>query len=209
MTVFAFLRTSTERQDFTNQKVVILDYVNKENLPRIDTFLEVQMSTRKKDFSAEVHDTLSQCMAGDILIVSELSRLARDLEMLVRLVKEISERKIRLISLKECLDIKHENGNSMQTKIIVWLFSMLYDIERTMISERTKMGLARARAEGKQIGRPKGSIGKSRLDPHKEDIQRLRRAKVSYEAIGRLLGCRGTTVRDFVRRRALDSFSDE
>jgi len=202
MAIYGFLRTSTDKQDLMNQRVAILDHANEKRL-HVDFFLEVQMSTRKRDFSHTVQEYLAQIKEGDILIVSELSRLARDLEMLVNLVGRISERKIRLVSLKEGLDIDSSNGQDMQSKIIVWLFSMLYEIERSMISERTKMGLARAKAQGKIIGRPKGSLGASKLDKHTEVISKMIEAKVSYAAIGRLLNCRASTIITYVKKRNL------
>ena len=202
MPVYGFLRTSTDKQDLTNQKVAILDHANEKRL-HVDAFLDVQMSTRKRDFAHTVQEKLASLKENDILVVSELSRLARDLEMLVTLVRQIADRRIRLISLKEGLDMDPNNGRDLQARIIVWLFSMLYEIERTMISERTKMGLARARAQGKQIGRPKGSLGASKLDGHQEDIQRMLRARVSYAAIGRMLGCQPSTVSTYVKRRGL------
>ena len=203
MPVFGFLRTSTDKQDLMNQRVAILDNANAKRF-HVDSFLEVQMSTRKRDFAHTVHEKLTARGEGDTLVVSELSRLARDLEMLVSLVRQLADRKIRLISLNEGLDMNPSNGQDMQARIIVWLFSMLYEIERNMISERTKMGLARARAQGKRIGRPKGSLGSSKLDKYQEDIRRMLKAKVSYAAIGRLLGCRPSTVSTYVKRRGLE-----
>lgn len=87
----------------------------------------------------------------------------------------------------------------MQIKVMIHMFSQFADIERDLISIRTKEGLARARAEGKQLGRPKGRLGKSKLDGHENNIQDLLSKGVSKTNIARIFGVTWPTVNNFIR----------
>ena len=114
---------------------------------------------------------------GDRLLVSELSRLGRSLGQVIQIVDTLVHRNIRFIAIKE--GIEFDGQQDLQTKVMIALFGLFAEVERDLISERTKEGLAAAKAQGKLLGRPKGALGKSRLDGKEQDIRVLLGKKVS------------------------------
>ena len=91
----------------------------------------------------------------------------------------------------------------MQTKVMIALFGLFAEVERDLISERTREGLAAAKAQGKLLGRPKGSLGQSRLDGKETEIQTLMDKKVSKASIAKIMGISRTALYNFIRTRDL------
>jgi DNA invertase Pin-like site-specific DNA recombinase len=197
MTVIGYIRVSTEKQDYDTQKLVILDYCNREKLV-VDSWHEVKVSSRKSTKRRRIDELLLHLKPQDILIVSELSRLARSVGQIAILVDQIIEKKVFLTSIKENIQI---NGQmNLQTKTMVTMFSLFSEIERDLISERTKEGLKAAKAKGKILGRPAGG---SILDGKEEYVQRELGYSVAVSAIARKLNCsRGTLIR-FIESKKL------
>src|SRR5262249_60166786 len=109
--------------------------------------------------------------AGARLVVSGLSRLGRSLSQVIQLVDELVERKVRFAAVKE--GIRFEGKQDLQTKVMIALFGLFAEVERDLISERTKEGFAAVRAQGRLLGRPKGSLGTSKLDGEGGDVRML------------------------------------
>ena len=91
----------------------------------------------------------------------------------------------------------------MQTKVMVALFGLFAEVERELISQRTKEGLAAARAKGRLLGRPKGALGKSKLDGKEEEIRMLLEKTVSKASIAKIVGVSRTALHHFIRTRKL------
>jgi DNA invertase Pin-like site-specific DNA recombinase len=144
---------------------------------------------------------LGALAAGDRLVVSELSRLGRSLGQVIQLVDELVKRKVRFIAIKEA--IRFEGKQDMQTKVMVALFGLFAEVERDLISERTKEGLAAARAKGHLLGRPRGSLGRSKLDGKEAEIRILLEKQVSKASIAKIMGVSSTNLRHFMRTRKL------
>ena len=115
----------------------------------------------------------------------------------------LAQRKIRLLAIKE--GIRLDGEESLQTKVMVTMFSLFAEIERELISMRTKEALAAARAKGKKLGRPKGSKGKSKLDGKEAEIKRLLELNVSKASIAKITGVDRGTLYHFIRSRELVS----
>jgi DNA invertase Pin-like site-specific DNA recombinase len=111
------------------------------------------------------------------------------------------KQKIKVICLKENMILNEKKG--MQEKAMVRMFSLFAEIERDLISERTKEGLARARAEGKLLGRPKGSLGKSKLDGKEKEIKRYLSKGVNRANIARIYDVSWPTITNFIKTRKL------
>ncbi|MFC2165968.1 recombinase family protein [Acidobacteriota bacterium] len=122
---------------------------------------------------------------NDRLIVSELSRLGRSLGQIIHIVDQLIKNSISFVAVKENIVVNGEKQD-MQTKVMVALFGLFSEIERDLISERTKEGLAVARAKGKLLGRAKGTLGKSKLDGKEEEIENLLAKKVSMSSIAKI-----------------------
>jgi len=147
----AYLRVSTDQQDLNNQKHEIESYAKRRHL-EIDEWVEVEVSSRKNMNDRHIPELVQGLKKGDKLIVSELSRLARSMRETHNIVHDIAKRKAHLHIIKQNLVMK--GANDMATKIYVNSFAMAAEIERDLISQRTKNGLARVKAEGKKLGNP-------------------------------------------------------
>jgi DNA invertase Pin-like site-specific DNA recombinase len=195
-----FIRISTIYQDLENQRNVILHYAQGDKL-LIDEFFELKLSTRKKELQDELENLLLRLNKGDTLIMTELSRLGRSVSEVTKYVNQIIEKGVRLICLKEGIDLK--NQHSMQSKVMITMFSLFGELERDLISQRTKEALATKKAQGVKLGRPKGP-GKSKLDPRKEEIQLFLDKKVSKLSISKILGVSYPTLYNFVAKHKMN-----
>lgn len=200
MATWGYIRVSTDKQTNENQKLAILHYANEKSL-RIDHWIETKTSSRKSTKARRIDELLDQVQEGDYLIVAELSRLGRSVGQIAMLVDELLRKKVMVICLKENIQL---NGKAdMQTKVMITMFSLFAEIERDLISERTKEGLKRARAEGKLLGRPKGRIGKSKLDGKEKEIKEFLSKGVNRANIARFYGVSFPTLENFLKTRNL------
>ena len=166
--VIGYIRVSTDKQTTENQRLAILEYCNHGKNLKVDKWIEVTVSSRKSSKDRKLDELIEQLEAGDTLIVSELSRLGRSVGQVATLVDTLVKASVKIISIKE--DMVLNGKPNIQTKVMLTMFSLFAEIERDLISERTKEGLKRAKAEGKQLGRPKGSRSKSKLDGKESEI---------------------------------------
>jgi len=200
MKTIAYLRVSKDTQDTDNQRLAILDFSHKNKID-IDEFIEVNISSKRSPRERRIDELLQALHSHDCLIVSELSRLGRSLGQIIQIVDRLVKNQISFIAIKENLKV---NGKpDIQTKVVVSMFGLFAEIERDLISERTRQGLAAARAKGKLLGRPKGSLGKSRLDGKENEIKSLLAKDVSKASIAKILEVSRTTLLSFIRTRKL------
>ena len=108
---------------------------------------------------------------------------------------------VAFVAMKE--NIRIEGKRNIQPKVMTTLFALFAEVERALISERTREGLAKARASGRKLGRPKGSLSVSRLNGKEDDIRRFLDLGVSKTAIAKLTGVSRTTLYSFMRTRGL------
>jgi DNA invertase Pin-like site-specific DNA recombinase len=180
----AYLRASTDKQDLNNQKLEILEYARKKDL-KIDNFVEITISSRKTTKQRRIDEMLLTLNNSDTLIVTELSRLGRSTAEVIALINELVARSIRVIVLKQNLDI---NQHDMNSKIIITLFSLFAELERDLVSLRTKEALAAKKLQGKTLGKPKGTIQASQFDKDQERIKDLLTVGLSVRKIAGILG---------------------
>jgi len=196
----AYLRVSTPQQDLRSQRLAILEYARAHDF-RVDDFIEATASGQASEKRRRLHELTSILEPGDRLVVSELSRLGRSLGQVVTILDALAKGGVALVALKE--NIRFEGKQDIQTKVMTTLFALFAEVERDLISERTREGLARARASGRKLGRPKGSLGVSRLDGREDDIRRFLELGVSKTAIAKLTGVSRTTLYSFMSTRGL------
>jgi len=166
MKIISYLRVSTDRQDLENQKLEIENYTKKLGL-QVDQWIQVEMSSRKSFDKRKIDNLLSSLKKGDTLIVSELSRLSRSIREIHNILHSLMEKKINLHIIKQ--NIVTNGENDMTTKILVTVLSMVSEMERELISQRTKNGLELVKRNGKKLGNP--NI-KSQVEKLKEDSNR-------------------------------------
>lgn len=149
--IVSYLRVSTDKQDLENQKLEIETYTKKLGI-KVDEWIEVEMSSRKSFDKRKIDNLLSKLKKGDILIVSELSRLSRSIREIHNILHTLMEKKIKLHVIKQ--NIVTNGENDMTTKILITVLSMVSEMERELISQRTKNGLALVKKRGKKLGNP-------------------------------------------------------
>lgn len=199
--VMGYVRVSTVRQDADNQRHEILEYANKNHL-HIDDFIAVEISSRRDKKQRRITELMEKLEPGDTLIVSELSRLGRSTSEVIDIVNELIVKEIKFIAIKQGLSISGQHD--MQSKVMVTMFSLFAELERDIISERTKAALAAKKAGGKKLGKPKGTLQESKLDPHQERIREFLQHGVAKSAIARMLGTSRTNLVNYIKTRGLE-----
>lgn len=199
----AYVRVSTDDQDYRNQKFEILNYCDRAGM-KVDKWLEVEMSSRRSAKDRRIDELLANLKSNDRLLVSELSRLGRSTGEVIQLIKTLTDQKIEFVAVKQGFRIDSQNNKDMTSKVMVTIFSLLAELERDLISERTKMGLARARASGKKLGRPKGP-GKSKLDGKEDAIIGFLDKGVTRANIAKILDVTWGTMDNFIKTRGLQT----
>ena len=170
--------------NLNNQKLEILEWARKKDL-KIDKFVQITMSSRKTRKQRRIEEVLQMLADSDTLIVTELSRLGRSTAEVIALVTELVARNIRVIILKQNLDISQHD---MSSKIVITLFSLFAELERDLISLRTKEALAAKKQQGVILGKPRGTPQKSKFDADLERIKELLKLGLSTRKIAILLG---------------------
>ena len=200
MTTIAYIRTSTNKQDGEGQKLAILKWANAHNTP-IDEFIAVQMSTRKSAIARRLEELLAKVQPGDHIIAAEMSRLGRSTAEVLTLINELLQREVRVTVLKQGLDI---TAHDMQSKVMVTMFSLFAELERDLISQRTKEALAARKAKGVKLGKPVGTIQDSQFDKERERIVELLDLGLSVRAIAKKhLNCSHVSLNQYVKTRNL------
>jgi len=199
MATIGYIRVSTDNQTTDNQRLRILEHANKEGV-KVDNWIQAQASSRKSAEKRKLDELRAVLEPGDTLVLSELSRLARSVGQIAMLVDEFVNQNIRLVCIKE--ELKLNGQQDMKSKVMLTMFSLFAEIERDLISERTKEGLKRARAEGKILGRPKGSTN-SKLDGKENEIEDYLKKGVNLTNIARIYGVSWSTMKHFITTRSL------
>jgi DNA invertase Pin-like site-specific DNA recombinase len=168
---------------------------------KVDSWIKINASSKRTTTERRIDELLEKVKQGDTIIVAELSRLARSVGQIAIIVDQLIKNKVRLIAIKENIDL---NGkHTIQTKTMLTMFSLFAEIERDLISERTKEGLARARAQGKLLGRPKGILGKSKLDGKEEDIRYYLSKRLNIGNIAKIFDVTWPTMNNFIKSRKI------
>jgi len=196
MTNCAYLRVSTNTQDVENQKLGVLDYCNRQGISGVE-FVEDTGSGRKSWRDRSIGRLIEASRPGDVIVASEVSRLARSTLQVLELLQEATEREVAVHIAKNRMVL----DESLPATITATILGLAAEIEREFISARTKEALERRKAEGLPIGRPKGRAAKLMLDEYREEIQDYIRKGVSKRSIAKILGCSPTTLYSWLRRR--------
>lgn len=195
--IYGYIRVSTDRQTVENQRYEINQFCEKGILV-VDKWIEESISGAKDVNERKLGKLLKRLKKDDVLICSELSRLGRSLLMIMAILNECMNRDIQVWTIKD----NYRLGNDINSKVLAFAFGLSAEIERNLISQRTKEALARKKAEGVILGRPKGrKSSKTKLSGQEKKIKELLDKKVSYSAIARILGVHRLTVSSFVNQR--------
>jgi len=193
--IYGYIRVSTDKQTVKNQRYEISQFCEK-NLLCVNRWIEEVISGTKKVEERKLGRLIKTMKKDDVLICSELSRLGRNLLMIMSILNECMNRSIQVWTIKD----NYRLGNDISSKVLAFAFGLSSEIERNLISQRTKEALARKRAEGVILGRPKGSKSKmKKLSGKESEINRLLNKHKSKSAIARILGVHRLTVVGFLK----------
>jgi DNA invertase Pin-like site-specific DNA recombinase len=195
-TVFGYLRVSTSKQDVENQKFEILKLADEMKV-RVDEWVEETASGKTSSKDRKLGGLIDRMKPGDTLIVSEISRIGRSLTEVMSILHGLMEAKVGVYTCKENFRL----DDSINSKVLAFAFSLASEIERQMLSSRTREALARRKAEGVKLGRPKGSLSGSKLDGREQEIRDILSKGVSKASAARLLGVSRGTLYAFIRSR--------
>ena len=170
MTVYGYLRVSTDKQDCDNQKIGVEALAKKLGLPIESWIVDDGVSGTKEPGKRKLGKLLRKIRTGDVIICSELSRLGRKLFMVISILEHCMKIGAKVLTVKD----GYELGDNVQSKVLAFAFGLVAELEREMISKRTKEALQRRKANGKRLGRPFGSRNKKHaLDGKENKISEL------------------------------------
>lgn len=193
--VVAYLRVNTEKQFLANQREELLRFAEKNGLQIDKWYTEtVSGSVRSKD--RKLSGVLNRMQRGDSLIVTEISRLSRTMLEIMTILNSCIKKEIVLYSTKEGYVFQ----NDMNSKVLGFAFGLMAEIERNLISMRTKEALARRRQEGVKLGRKKGTCPAMRvLRENKRRLIKDAQRGVSCSELARQMGVSRTTMHRFLK----------
>lgn len=203
--VYGYIRVSTDRQTVENQRYEIKNFCKKNDM-KIDGWISDEgISGTKDPEKRELGKLLEKAKAGDYILCSELSRLGRSLMMIMAILNECTKKKVNIWTIKD----NYRLDNDISSAVIAFAYGLSAQIERQLISQRTKEALARKKAEGIFIGRPKGSISKKvKLTGKEKDILKYIKQGMSQREISEKLGVSKGTVNRFIRREKLHNYKE-
>lgn len=195
--VYGYIRVSSDKQTVENQRYEIENFCNRENIS-IDGWIEETVSGTKEYDKRELGNLLERVKKDDLIICSELSRLGRNLFMIMEILNHCMIKECRVWTIKD----SYRLGDDIQSKVLAFAFGLSAEIERNLISQRTKEALARKKAEGVVLGRPVGRKSTNvKLSGEEDHIRRLRNDGVSISEIARIYHVHRNTVSTFINER--------
>ena len=201
--VYGYIRVSSDKQTVENQRFEIQRFCEQNGL-YIDGWIEETISGTKSYTKRQLGKLLRRTKKGDIIVCSELSRLGRNLYMIMEILSICMSKECYVWTIKD----GYRLGDDIQSKVLAFAFGLSAEIERDLISQRTKEALARLRAEGKHVGRPKGSLTRPmyfRLHRHDAYIRKALKDGMRQCQIVRQLHTNRSTLRRYINRFILPS----
>jgi DNA invertase Pin-like site-specific DNA recombinase len=181
--IYGYVRVSTQGQNLDSQKNLISRYSVDQKLI-VDEWIELEISSHQSTAKRRIDELLDKLLPGDTVIVSELSRIGRSIKETLNIIEVIiKEKEARLVLIKQSLDLNPKQKNNITNKILITIFSMIAELERDFISERTKEGLRARVAKGIKLGKPKGILQNSMYDNDKQKIFDLYKLGVPFHKI--------------------------
>lgn len=196
MAVIAYIRKSTDKQSFEHQEFEIKEYARKNNI-KIDRWVEESISSRKELKKRKLGKLLEELQDGDVLVATEVSRIGRSLLEVMGILQTCLEKNCQIITIKE----NYHLGNDLQSQVLAFAFGLSSQIERDLISIRTRSSLDAKKAAGVKLGRPFGAESKKlKLSKNTKRIRDLLDKKVPKAQIARIMGVQKITLRRFIKR---------
>jgi len=202
MANYAYIRVSTDKQDLDNQRHGVIEYARKNGLEPLH-FFEDTASGKKSWHDRDLGKLLAQAQKGDVLLVAEISRLARSTLQVLEVLQEAARKEIAVHVAKNNMVM----DGSLNSRITAVVLGLAAEIEREFISARTTEALARRKAEGKPIGRRKGSKNRNKkLDAQSDEIKDLLKKGVHKTSIAKIMECDPETLYRWMYENGLGAY---
>jgi len=199
--IYGYIRVSSDKQTVEKQRFEISNFCKRENF-EIDGWIEETISGTKNYDKRLLGRLLKKVQKGDVIICSELSRLGRNLFMIMEILNICMSKECRVWTIKD----NYRLGDDIQSKVLAFAFGLSAEIERNLISQRTKEALAKRRADGVKLGRPKGkktAAEKHKLHYKESLVVSLLAENVSQREIARICKVNRNTLAKFIADRGL------
>lgn len=194
--IYGYIRVSTDKQSVNNQRFEIERFCRKHKL-HIEKWIEETISGTRPLDKRQLGVLLKDVHTDDLIICSELSRLGRSLFMIMNILAHCLSMGVKIWTIKD----GYRLGEDIQSKVLAFAFGLSAEIERNLISQRTKEALARYKAEGKILGRRPGKAKKVKLSGREAQIRSMLNDGLSKCEIGKQFGVHRQTVLTFARER--------
>ncbi len=199
--IYGYIRVSSDKQTVENQRFEINKFCESKKL-HVDDWIEETISGTKVYSKRQLGTLLKKVHKDDVIICSELSRLGRNLFMIMEILNVCMNKECRVWTIKD----NYRLGEDIQSKVLAFAFGLSAEIERNLISQRTKEALARKKAEGVKLGRPKGSHNapdKYKLSKKEGIIIEMLKRKMSLRAIARRCKVDRNTLTSYIKMKGL------
>ena len=182
--IFTYVRKNENNEKYTQEQIELIEkYVIKQNL-QVFKNIEITISTPSEE--KNILELLKNCEKNSTIIVSNLNVFGRTIETILEIVKFLLANKIRIIIVEQNLDLLDDKD--MLTQMILGVISMTVSLEKELMSLRTKEALTAKKLDGMALGKPKGTIQKSKFDLQRDKIEELLSVGLSVRKISKLLG---------------------
>jgi DNA invertase Pin-like site-specific DNA recombinase len=199
MTTIGYIRVSSNKQTLEHQRFEIENFTLKKGI-KIDKWIEEKMSSRKALDKRKLGELLNNLQENDLIITCEISRLGRSLLEVMKILETCLNKNCQVWTIKE----NYRLGNDIQSKVLAFAFGLAAEIERNLISQRTKSSLANIKATGKKLGRPyNAETKKLKLAKNQKRIQKLIADGVSKSKIAKIFNVERATLRKYILRTTL------
>lgn len=200
--IYGYIRVSTDKQTVENQRFEIENFASRENI-QIDKWIEETVSGTVSVEKRKLGSLLRRLKKGDVLIASEISRLGRNLLQIMSILHHCMKNEVQVWTIKD----NYRLGTDIQSKVLAFAFGLSAEIERNLISQRTKEALARIKADGKHLGRPHGfRTMKRKLDGKYKQLVGLLEKNVPKTQIAKMLGIERSLIYTFIKVHNLQEY---
>ncbi len=196
MSIIGYIRVSSNKQTVEHQRFEIQQFAKRNNI-KIDMWVKETISSRQPLHKRQLGQLLNELQANDILISAEISRLGRSLLEVMRILENCLNKNCQVWTIKE----SYKLGDDIQSKVMAFAFGISAEIERQLISQRTKSSLDNIRAAGKHLGRPLSAQSKKlKMTDNALKVRRLLDSGMSAYKIAKVMNVQYTTVIRFIKR---------
>jgi DNA invertase Pin-like site-specific DNA recombinase len=182
--VVSFIRVNKNNSEYTDAQAFGIASYLKENNLSLDKNIEVEVNVPNEE--ANIKKILETCKNGCVVVVYDINVFGRTTKSILENIKYLLKHKVRIISVKQNLDFV--SSEDMLTKVVLSVMSMTIDLEKDLMSLRTKEALTAKKLDGVSLGKPKGTIQKSKFDQQRDKIEELLALGLSVRKIAKILG---------------------